>query len=234
MNPAASARLTAIFSKHPTPGKVKTRLTPPLTPLAAARLAEAMLRDTVARTRAGAFRSALVFSPPEEAAWFRSAFPELEDQRPQVGAGLGERLASFVARVFAGEEAQSVVVVGSDQPLVPGACVEEAHRALEDGVDLVLGPDLGGGYYLIGLRRSLPELFTGVRMSSGGMYAATLSLARARGLEVVELAPHPDVDLPEDLERLCRTLAGSRAQPGQVDSLRHTRRVLEELALLAR
>lgn len=220
-------RLTAIFAKHPTPGAVKTRLCPPLTPQEAARLAEAMLRDAVARARAGDFRRALVFAPAERAGWFRSTFPEVAEQWPQVGAGLGARLAGFVARAFERRLARTLVIVGSDQPLVPLACLEEAHARLERGADCVLGPDLGGGYHLVGLRRSVPELFTEVPMSSPGMAAATLRLARARGLSVAELAAHPDVDLPADLEHL-RAVLAARADLPFVD---HTRRALAELAL---
>lgn len=221
--------MTAIFTKHPTPGRVKTRLSPPLSPAAAARLAEAMLRDTVARCLGGAFRTELVFDPPEEAPWFARAFPEIAVQRPQRGAGLGERLAIYVEERFSAGGARSLVVVGSDQPLVPLACLEEAHARLEDGLDCVLGPDPGGGYYLIGLARSVPELFTAVTMSCAGMCAATELLARARGLRVGRLAQHDDVDLPADLERLRAGLAVRPARPDAPDDPRHTRRALREL-----
>src|SRR5688572_9127432 len=226
MESPRSRRRTALFTKHPTPGRVKTRLCPPLSPAQAASLAEAMLRDTVARCLAGDFRTTLVFTPASEAPWFRASFPEVADQRPQLGADLGERLALFVAQSFAHDEARTLVVIGSDQPLVPLARIEEAHRELEQGAGCVLGPDPGGGYYLIGLSRSVPELFTDVPMSSAGMAAATARLARAKGLAVVELAEHGDVDLPDDLERLCAELAGVRSGAPFVT---HTRRMLAEL-----
>jgi rSAM/selenodomain-associated transferase 1 len=231
--PAQTSRLTALFTKRPTPGEAKTRLCPPLTPAEAGRLAEAMLRDTVERCLAGEFRTVLAFAPPEASAWFRGTFPELEDQRAQLGADLGERLARFVADSFARGEARSLVVIGSDQPLVPLTRIEEAHRALERGAGCVLGPDPGGGYYLIGLARSVPELFTAVPMSSRGMCDATEALAREHGLAVERLAEHGDVDTPADLERLCAALADQHAT-GDMPFLRHTRRALAELALLPR
>lgn len=221
-----ASRLTALFTKHPTPGQVKTRLCPPLTPDQAARLAEAMLRDTVARCCAGAFRTALVFAPAERAPWFRRTFPELSDQRPQNGADLGERLARFAEEVFGGGQARSLVVVGSDQPLVPVARLDEAHQALEDGADCVLGPDHGGGYYLIGLARSVPALFTSVVMSSTGMCAATEAQARARGLRIVRLPPHGDVDVPADLVHLRSEL---EVRSSGEDFLAHTRHALADL-----
>jgi rSAM/selenodomain-associated transferase 1 len=226
-----ASRLTVLFTKHPTPGNVKTRLCPPLTPAQAARLAEAMLRDTVEKCLAGEFRTVLAFAPAEAAGWFREHVPELADQRQQIGRALGERLAHFVTDSFARREARTLVVIGSDQPLVPLARIHEAHRALEAGAGCVLGPDLGGGYYLIGLARSVPELFTAVPMSTRGMCVATEALARSHGLTVVRLAEHLDVDTPADLARLCASLGEPREDAGEL-FLRRTRRALTELSLL--
>jgi len=225
-----ASRATALFTKQPVPGRVKTRLCPPLAPGEAARLAEAMLRDTVEKCLAGEFRTVLAFTPAEGAAWFRSAFPEIEEQRVQSGEALGERLARFVEDSFARHEARTLVVIGSDQPLVPLARIHEAHRALEEGAGCVLGPDPGGGYYLIGLARPVPELFTDVPMSTAGMCAATEALARHLGLEVVRLSEHDDVDTPADLERLRAEIERAIATRSEgTRFLRHTVRALAEL-----
>ena len=71
----------------------------------------------------------------------------------------------------------------------------------------MFGPDGGGGYYLVALRRPCPELFTGVRMSTGGMYGRTLELAGSLGLRVRELEEHLDVDVEADLLLLRERLA---------------------------
>jgi len=202
-SPLAAGRLTAIFSKRPVPGRVKTRLTPPLEPVQAARLAEGMLADAVARcTAAATFRTALLFTPAADEAWFRERFPALADQRPQRGATLAERLAAFFDEALGAEGVRTAVAIGSDQPTVTTARIGEAHGALEAGADLVLGPDRGGGYYLIGLRRAVPELFTEVEMSTAGMCAATVDVAQRLGLDVVLLEPGYDVDVEADLRLL--------------------------------
>jgi hypothetical protein len=209
----AARRLTAIFAKRPAPGRVKTRLTPPLEPGEAAALAEAMLADAVERCTASAgFRTAIAFAPPEEEAWFRARHPAVP-LRAQRGRDLSERLARFFDEAL-GAEAETVVAIGADQPLVTAARIVEAHRALEDGADVALGPDLAGGYYLVGLRRPCAALFTGVAMSSTSTLAATREVARSAGLAVRELAPSLDVDVAEDLVRLCEELARVRASGG--------------------
>lgn len=225
---APRTRLTGILTKRPVPGQVKTRLSPPLTPGAAALFAEGMLADAVERcTACAAFRTALVFAPAEERAWFAARFPDLPDLRPQRGAGLGERLACFFEEALAGERARTVVALGSDQPLVRTETIALAHQRLEAGADVVLGPDAGGGYYLIGLRRPNRALFTEVAMSSAGMCAATLALGRAQGLQVELLPEGYDIDVRADLERLHADLA--RLPPQTPEYPRHTARRLREL-----
>lgn len=227
VEPVRTGRWTAVFTKQPSPGRVKTRLVPPLTPAGAAALAEAMLRDTVAKLGAStAFETVLVYDPPSAAEWFAREFAAVRVQRAQRGAELGARLADFVERVFTAHEARALVIVGSDQPLVPLARILEAHTALENGADCVLGPDPGGGYYLVGLAQSMPELFTRVPMSSAGMCAASAALARERGLAVTLLTEHDDVDTAADLVRLRAELA----QRGPEEAA-YTRRALAALEL---
>jgi rSAM/selenodomain-associated transferase 1 len=202
------ARLSTLFAKLPRAGEVKTRLCPPLSPLEAASLAEAMLADGLARClRSESFRTQLAVHPAGSEPWFRARFPELREIVVQVGRDLGERLAAHFEHCFAREPLQSAVVLGSDAPEVPLLRVLEAHQRLEDGADLVLGPDGGGGYYLVGLRRPCGALFTEVEMSQAGMYARTLELARDRRLVVSELERGDDVDTPADLERLRASIA---------------------------
>ncbi len=200
------ARWSAILSKQPLPGAVKTRLIPALGAEAAARLQEAMLEDVVARCSASEdFDTLLAFAPEESAAWFQGRFPTIREQRAQCGAGLAERLAHLFESLLSESSvprATSLVAIGSDQPLVRTRTIARAHGFLEAGADLVLGPDLGGGYYLVGQREPHPELFTEIEMSTPSMCAETVRLAEERGLDVKLLPEGYDVDVPADLERL--------------------------------
>lgn len=201
--------LTTIFTKLPQPGLAKTRLCPPLSPDEAARLAEAMLRDVVEELRGGAWSLTLSVapsgevSPAERESWFRTRFGDLEFVE-QRGADLGARLASHFEEVFASGACASAVVVGSDVPELRRELVDRAHAWLAAGADVVFGPDAGGGYYLVGMRRSVPALFTRVPMSTPEMLRRTLELARELGLAVRELPVVGDVDTEVDLERLRR------------------------------
>jgi len=122
------------------------------------------------------------------------------------------------------------VAVGADAPAVPARRLAQAHAALGGGADVVLGPDGGGGYYLVGLRAPAPELFLEVPMSTPTMGEETVALARKLGLRVARLAAGDDVDVAADLERLAAAL---RARPpGDPDLPRATLALLRRLGLV--
>jgi rSAM/selenodomain-associated transferase 1 len=199
----ASGRLTTIFAKKPAAGAVTTRLCPPLTPAAAAELALAMLDDTVEKCLGSTgFRTSIRASPAGESSWFRERYAGVFEVVEQEGEGLGERLARHFEQSSRVHPEWTLACIGADSPQVPAQRIEASHRALERGADLVLGPDRGGGYYLVALRRPRAELFTGVEMSTPGMCERTIELARSFGLRVVLLEADFDVDGPEDLRRL--------------------------------
>jgi glycosyltransferase A (GT-A) superfamily protein (DUF2064 family) len=95
-----------------------------------------------------------------------------------------------------------VVLVGSDVPSLPPARITAAFDLLENGADVVLGPSEDGGYYLIGMRRLVPELFTGIAWGAGDVLGRTRGMAERAGLNVALVDPWYDVDRPEDLQRV--------------------------------
>jgi len=193
------------MAKRPVAGLVKTRLCPPLAAAEAAELAQAMLEDTAEKClECRDFETAI--AADGELAWFRERFPAVGSIFAQEGDGLGARLANAFEREARERPGWSVAIVGADSPQVPAERIAESHEAVEAGADLVLGPDQGGGYYLVALRRPVPELFTRVAMSTPTMRERTVELARELGLRVQLLAEDFDVDTPEDLERLARAV----------------------------
>ncbi|MCE9593919.1 MAG: glycosyltransferase, partial [Planctomycetes bacterium] len=183
-----------------------------LGPGRATELAQAMLDDTVERCAASTtFRTGLWAADARDVAWFRERHPELARHVAQEGRDLGERMARFFERELVARPRQSAVIVGSDAPLLELEAIDAAHRALDEGADLVLVPDDGGGYALVGLARSAPDLFTRVAMSTDDMLTRTLAVARELGFSVELLAPSFDIDTPQDFERLRVELAARLA-----------------------
>ena len=206
--------LLLIFGRAPIPGEVKTRLCPPLSSEGAAELYEAFLTDVCAS--AGRLETTLGCAPrlalagnPEAGFGPRMGVPLVA----QRGADLGERMEEAFGKGFA-EGFGPIVLRNSDSPDLPDARVEEAFALLTGGTcDLVLGPDLGGGYYLVGLLRPEPSLFRelplGDHEEGASVFRRTLEHAISLGMRVSVLPPAADVDVPADLEALQARLAAS-------------------------
>jgi rSAM/selenodomain-associated transferase 1 len=122
--------------------------------------------------------------------------------RAQAGADLGARMAAAIADELA-DGASAVVLVGTDSPTLPGAYLQRAAAWLGDDAEVVLGPAADGGYYLVGARRPLPQLFAaGISWGTPQVLPATLLRLRelaAAGTRVALLPFFYDVDTPQDL-----------------------------------
>jgi rSAM/selenodomain-associated transferase 1 len=191
------------MAKYPEPGGVKTRLARVIGPEVACRLYRAFLRDLAARLAALPCAVSWAYWPP--ASPFPAMLPGARC-RPQRGENLGERMATALAEEFLAATGP-VLMIGVDAPHLPAAVLGEAAAALTGGADVVLGPALDGGYYLIGLRAPRPALFQGIPWSTPGVMQATLAAVHRLGLRPHLLPPSFDVDEPADLECLRDVLA---------------------------
>lgn len=197
------AALLIIFAREPCPGQVKTRLCPPLTGEAAARLYRCFLEDILEEmARLPGLSLALAYTPDTALHFFEELTPAGVLLFPQEGADLSERLIRACDRGWAAGFG-TILVRNSDSPDLPGEMVAAAAQALESKqADLVLGPSPDGGYYLVGLQSPQPELFQEIPWSTADVLTDTLARARQLSLTVHLLPPWPDIDTFADLEAL--------------------------------
>jgi rSAM/selenodomain-associated transferase 1 len=191
------------MAKAPVAGKVKTRLVPPLTFEEAAELYHCLLADLFDSLRPSASADLFVAYTPPEATGFRADLAAKGIACfSQRGSDLGERMDS-VFQDLLGDGYGSVVVIGSDLPVLPAEFLKQAYVALETvETDLVLGPNRDGGYYLVGMRRPLPEIFANMPWGSDKVLSATLERIYGLGLRAFLLPAWFDIDTPDDLDRL--------------------------------
>ena len=199
---SAPRELLAVFARAPELGRVKTRLCPPLTADEALALHRALVGDTLERfgkiQRVSMDRLLLLSEPLRRA-------DDLDIPRSwmvviQSSGDLGVRLASlFDLNLRRG--VQRVVVLGSDSPTLPVEVIEEAFHRLEK-VDVVLGPAEDGGYYLVGCRRFVPQMFRDIAWGTQNVLEATKRALEESGCTFKLLVPWYDVDRSEDLSKL--------------------------------
>jgi len=219
-----------LFARTPEPGRVKTRLVPPLSEEDALRLYLAFLEDAAAMSLApGRWVCVLEAEPDPDDPALAALFPPPWRRRKQAPGGLGERLAAAFEREFS-SGAPSAVAVGSDHPALKRRLLEEAFARLALGSDAAIIPAEDGGYCAIGLKAGVPvrEVFFEIPWSTSLVLSATRKRLDALGLKAAVLEPAYDVDRPEDLDRLRRDLA--LRDPGGRDYPRATARLLGSLA----
>ena len=224
-SPSDTSRLTphaalVIFAKAPIPGEVKTRLCPPLTPDEAATLHGSFVLDMLERTKLAVAKLQLPFhrylacAPSSELVFFK-IMEERQGVRllDQVGENLGQRMHRTFVDVFA-KGYTHVIIMGTDVPTLPLSVYQEAFTMLGRS-DVVLGPALDGGYYLIGLKQPAEQLFTGVPWSTDQVLAVTQQQANALGLSVELTTAWRDVDTIEDLQSLITECREDNKKPKQ-------------------
>ncbi|WP_404785997.1 TIGR04282 family arsenosugar biosynthesis glycosyltransferase [Altericista sp. CCNU0014] len=203
-----------IFTRYPEPGQVKTRLIPALGAEGAATLHRRMVEHTLAQARALKSIGGLsveVWFANGSIAQMQAWLGEDVAYQLQPEGDLGDRMALAFESAFA-KGHQATTIIGTDCPDLSTAVLEQSFSALQQEA-LVLGPAIDGGYYLIGLARPVPELFTDIAWSTANVLQATVEKAARLGLTPHYLAQLSDIDLPEDLERdSVRAFLGSIAE----------------------
>lgn len=215
----------AVMAKAPVAGAVKTRLVPPLTLEQAAELSKALLIDQLEHL--AAIRDAglyLAFAPADAAAMMASLSPPGFSLFPQQGDDLGTRMDQCL-RELGRRGHRRALLIGADLPPVPLGFFAQAFEFLAvDRHRVILGPSRDGGYYLVGMNRPTPEIFSGMDWSHERVLAQTRARLAHLGIESLLLPPWFDIDRQEDVEAL-RALD----DPAVVAAMKRSRDVLERL-----
>jgi uncharacterized protein len=200
------AAQVVVIAKEPVPGRVKTRLTPPFTPVEAALLAEAALTDTLAAAAATPVTQRVLALDGVPGDWLPDGFRVI----PQRSGGLDERLAAAFADTHAALPLP-MVLIGMDTPQVTPGLLADAAEALVSGeADAVFGPAADGGFWLLGLRKPDRSLLAGVPMSRPDTGRHQHDRLTSAGLRVAMMPELTDVDTFREAELIAGAIPGSR------------------------
>ena len=195
-----------VLAKPPEPGRVKTRLVPPLTHDQAAAVAAAALRDTLDAVSAVPAAFHLLALDGAPGSWLGKLGPTWR-VAGQVAGGLDARIVGAFAA--SAEKGGPAVLVGMDTPQVRP---QQLAAFDPDRYDACLGRSADGGYWAIGLRHAddACRVISGVPMSTGQTAAIQLRRLRRAGLRVQLLDRVDDVDTIETARRVATLIPGSR------------------------
>jgi uncharacterized protein len=211
MRTIASALTLIIFTRYPTPGKVKTRLIPAVGAVGAAMFHRQMTEATLDRARELRqqipVNIAVDFDGKDRqqmADWLGTDLVYQSQGEGDLGVRMDRSISSASQ-----DGANRVVLIGTDCPELTADILAKAFEMLIDR-DLVLGGALDGGYYLIGMRHHQPELFVDIEWGTDRVLQQTIDIANRLNLSLGYLPQLTDIDRPEDLLLLARLGLGAK------------------------
>lgn len=181
--------LIIVFSRAPILGKVKSRLAADIGDKAALEIHHKLFFQTLKTIEQTAteFKLYLSQAPDED---FKFPYDL------QTGNNLGQRMAGALKTEL--RKFDNVCLIGSDCLDLKPIDIVNAFKLLEHN-DVVLGPALDGGYYLIAMQKNNPDLFTNIRWGSSSVFEDTLRIAEKLKLKIGHLKTRKDVDSIDDL-----------------------------------
>jgi len=229
-----------IMSRVPRPGKTKTRLMTRMNGQECADFHRAALRDICQTVRESGLDGYIYYANDQldisekqefclsDSLWSLSDNDNrLVVLRPQRGSNLGERMKNAARELLPKYDA--VVLIGSDSPAVSPAHFQQMLTMLS-GYDLILGPAVDGGYYLLGMKMVYDDIFTGIPWGTAGVLKLTLAAADGLNLSYALLEPLADIDTWQDLLDFVQTGLANAASYGQLESFRYARYLAEKYA----
>ena len=116
----------------------------------------------------------------------------------QEGNDLGEKMYNAFNKVI-DRGSTKTIIVGTDIPDISSDIIQKAFQALNNS-DVVIGPAMDGGYYLLGMKRLYKSFFTGIEWSNHTVLKKTLEKINSLNLSYSMLPELIDIDTEEDLK----------------------------------
>lgn len=186
-----------VFAKAPHLGSVKTRIAQTLGEHVALNVYETLLRSLADIIHHKNWRSHLW----SDTHWpLDHSFPyQFDSFSLQKGADLGQKMLFTFTSHF-NQGASRVIIIGADSPDISPEIIQVGFDSLKEK-DVVLGPAEDGGYYLIGLSKSIPELFENIAWSTSEVFSSTIRKITAGGYSYALLPMLSDIDTATDWEK---------------------------------
>ena len=187
-----------LFAKAPVPGRVKTRMCPPLGDRQCAELACLMLEQSV-KTVTDYWPGNVILCVTPDAS--HEAFSDCEKRyqlavTEQIQGDLGARMGHALQQGL--KASSAAVVMGCDVPYIDGEILRDTYHLLENG-DNIVGPAEDGGFYLLGMHEFQDALFEGIAWGSDTVLPSLLDNAARLGQSIIKVETLRDIDRWPDL-----------------------------------
>jgi len=190
-----SNSLIMVFVRNPELGRVKTRLAKTIGDQAALEIYEILSKHT-AEIISEIDSDKLIFY--SEKIQDNDIWTVINCKKQiQTKGDLGQKMLDAFQYGFS-LGYKKIIIIGSDLYSLRPKHIESAFEQLEN-YDVVIGPALDGGYYLLGLNSVIPEIFKQKQWSTSSILKDTLSDLKKFNVNLLE--PLNDIDTYEDLKK---------------------------------
>ncbi|MFD2036033.1 TIGR04282 family arsenosugar biosynthesis glycosyltransferase [Belliella marina] len=194
-----------MFQKNPVLGKVKTRL--------AATVGEKEALDIYLQLLQHTYKIINELTDVETFIYFSDTLETEMDQmfvedihlRLQEGIDLGSRMKNAFDEVL-NEGFDKALIIGTDCPEISPKIINMAFEALET-TDVVFGPALDGGYYLLGIKQVISNLFENMAWSHHKVLSDSIKRLNLENQTFTLLEMLSDIDTEEDWKRFKNTIS---------------------------
>lgn len=183
-----------IFIRNPILGKVKTRLAKSVGDETALNIYRFLLDKTKEVTQHLPCDKIVFYSEEiiNKDIWDTPIY----QKKLQDGADLGAKMNHAFKSCFKNNY-KNVVLIGSDVFDLKESHLEEAFEQLEKK-NVVMGPALDGGYYLLGLKKEHPEIFINKNWGTSTVRKNTMKHLEKENVHLLPMLN--DIDVIEDLK----------------------------------
>ena len=186
-----------IFVKYPEPGRVKTRLAEDLGHEKAAEIYASMAESVIHNlSKSKNYKTLIFFDPPDRKREMENWLGKRYQLLAQEVNSLGERMLNAFDKTFS-LGADKAVIIGTDCLEITEEIISRAFQSLDE-MDVVLGPAEDGGYYLLGMKESIPEIFDDITWSTSQVLGQTINKIKTMGLKFSLLKTLRDIDTISD------------------------------------
>jgi len=190
-----------LFVNYPKPGKVKTRLANETSDIFATDVYCCFIKDSIERFRNIKADLIPFISEKNKVRLFQQNFNFQNKCYDQSSGHLGIRMKHAMKVMFS-DKYTYVAIIGSDCPDIPVSYINNAFSKLIKN-DVVIGPSVNGGYYLIGCSnpRALNSLFTDIEWNTDKVVQQTINKIETESFSYSLLKEWRDIDCLEDLKK---------------------------------
>ena len=194
---SAERTVLIVFVKNPVPGHVKTRIAATVGDEMALSIYNRLLAYTATIAKKSILPVHVFYSTMLDHSdiWEECA----TEKHVQNGGDLGDRMRHAFHAIL--QRFDSALIIGSDCGMLRQSHIKAAVDALRYS-DVCIGPSVDGGYYLLGLKRGFPDVFTDVSWSTNTVFQTTMHHLIAACVDVHLMETLSDVDHYDDWVQL--------------------------------